>query len=119
MNTFVRCGSLFTGNEDEPRSGEVLVSAAEFPANTYPWARAEQAGRLRVRRLTSGYVTPDRVAEAFFKSCDASCAATLRNKSAVPLPREASSAAFSFSALSGSVFSSCAANASTSAGWRR
>jgi selenocysteine lyase/cysteine desulfurase/predicted transcriptional regulator YheO len=45
-------------------SGEVLVSAAEFPANTYPWARAEQAGRLRVRRLTGGYVTPERVAEA-------------------------------------------------------
>ncbi|MEV4057700.1 aminotransferase class V-fold PLP-dependent enzyme [Amycolatopsis sp. NPDC049688] len=45
-------------------SGEVLVSASEFPANTYPWARAEQAGRLRVRRLTSGYVTPERVADA-------------------------------------------------------
>src|SRR5258707_7001326 len=25
MKTFVRCGSLFTGREDEPRSGEVLV----------------------------------------------------------------------------------------------
>ncbi len=25
MNTFVRCGSLFTGREDEARSGEVLV----------------------------------------------------------------------------------------------
>ncbi len=40
--------------------GEVLVSAAEFPANTYPWART---GRP-VHRLTSGYVTPERVAEA-------------------------------------------------------
>ncbi|MEU4522112.1 aminotransferase class V-fold PLP-dependent enzyme [Amycolatopsis sp. NPDC024027] len=45
-------------------TGEVLVSAAEFPANTYPWARAEQAGRLTLRRLTGGYVTPERVAEA-------------------------------------------------------
>ncbi|EOD64475.1 aminotransferase class V-fold PLP-dependent enzyme [Amycolatopsis vancoresmycina] len=45
-------------------TGEVLVSASEFPANTYPWARAEQAGRLRVRRLTSGYVTSERVADA-------------------------------------------------------
>jgi selenocysteine lyase/cysteine desulfurase/predicted transcriptional regulator YheO len=44
--------------------GEVLVPAAEFPANTYPWARAEQAGRLTVRRLKGGYVTPERVAEA-------------------------------------------------------
>ncbi|MGF6882778.1 selenocysteine lyase/cysteine desulfurase/predicted transcriptional regulator YheO [Nocardia sp. GAS34] len=42
--------------------GEVLVSAAEFPANTYPWARAEQDGRLVVRRLAGGYVTPERVA---------------------------------------------------------
>ena len=25
MNTFVRCGSLFAGNEDEPRAGDVLV----------------------------------------------------------------------------------------------
>ncbi|MBB4685691.1 aminotransferase class V-fold PLP-dependent enzyme [Amycolatopsis jiangsuensis] len=44
--------------------GEVLVSAGEFPANTYPWARAEQAGRVRVRRLEGGYVTPERVAAA-------------------------------------------------------
>lgn len=44
--------------------GTVLVSAAEFPANTYPWARAEQAGRLSVRRLPGGPVTADRVAEA-------------------------------------------------------
>lgn len=44
--------------------GEVLVSAAEFPANTYPWARAEQAGRIRVRRLAGGPVTPERVAAA-------------------------------------------------------
>jgi len=44
--------------------GTVLVSAAEFPANTYPWARAEQAGRLTMRRLPAGYVTADRIAEA-------------------------------------------------------
>jgi selenocysteine lyase/cysteine desulfurase/predicted transcriptional regulator YheO len=44
--------------------GEVLVSAAEFPANTYPWARAQQAGLLRVRRMRppGGHVTPDEVA---------------------------------------------------------
>ena len=32
MTTFVRCGSLFTGQEDEPRKGEVLVfdDAGEF-----------------------------------------------------------------------------------------
>ncbi|MET0453182.1 MAG: aminotransferase class V-fold PLP-dependent enzyme, partial [Mycobacterium sp.] len=44
--------------------GTVLVSASEFPANTYPWARAEQAGRLTVQRLPGGYVTADRIAEA-------------------------------------------------------
>ncbi|SEP50479.1 aminotransferase class V-fold PLP-dependent enzyme [Amycolatopsis saalfeldensis] len=44
--------------------GEVLVSAAEFPANTYPWARAEQAGLVKVRRLDGGFVTADRVAAA-------------------------------------------------------
>lgn len=44
--------------------GEVLVSSAEFPANTYPWTRAEQAGLLRPRwlrpadgRVTSAEVT--------------------------------------------------------------
>jgi selenocysteine lyase/cysteine desulfurase len=44
--------------------GEVLVSAAEFPANTYPWVRAEEAGRLSVRWLPAGPVTPDVVAAA-------------------------------------------------------
>lgn len=44
--------------------GTVLVSAAEFPANTYPWARAEQAGRLSLRRLPGGYVTADRIVAA-------------------------------------------------------
>ncbi len=41
--------------------GEVLVSAAEFPANTYPWARAAEAGRLTVRGLAPGHVTADAV----------------------------------------------------------
>lgn len=45
-------------------AGEVLVSAAEFPANTYPWARAEQAGRLTVRWLRAPRVTPEVVREA-------------------------------------------------------
>lgn len=44
--------------------GTALVSAAEFPANTYPWARAEQAGRITVRRMPAGPVTPDVVAAA-------------------------------------------------------
>ncbi|WP_410585109.1 aminotransferase class V-fold PLP-dependent enzyme [Amycolatopsis sp. lyj-108] len=44
--------------------GEALVSSAEFPANTYPWARAEQAGRLTVRRLPLGNVTADAVKAA-------------------------------------------------------
>ncbi|WP_326568973.1 aminotransferase class V-fold PLP-dependent enzyme [Amycolatopsis rhabdoformis] len=45
-------------------SGEVLVSAGEFPANTYPWARASEVGRVRLRRLPAGFVTPSRVASA-------------------------------------------------------
>ncbi|KZB80147.1 aminotransferase class V-fold PLP-dependent enzyme [Amycolatopsis regifaucium] len=45
-------------------AGEALVSASEFPANTYPWARAEQAGRLTVRRLPLGHVTADAVKAA-------------------------------------------------------
>ena len=46
--------------------GEVLVAAAEFPANTYPWARAEAAGHSRVRWLSppGGHVTADAVAGA-------------------------------------------------------
>ncbi|NIH88401.1 aminotransferase class V-fold PLP-dependent enzyme [Amycolatopsis granulosa] len=44
--------------------GEVLVSAAEFPANTYPWARAAEAGRITLRRMRPphGYATPEAVA---------------------------------------------------------
>lgn len=43
--------------------GEVLVAAGEFPANTYPWARAEAAGRITVNRMSppDGYVTADAV----------------------------------------------------------
>jgi selenocysteine lyase/cysteine desulfurase len=48
--------------------GEVLVSAAEFPANTYPWVRASQAGRLTVRWLPAGHVTPEAVAAALTPS---------------------------------------------------
>lgn len=44
--------------------GTALVSAAEFPANTYPWARAEQAGRLTARYLPEGHVTAERLAAA-------------------------------------------------------
>ncbi|MFF0483225.1 aminotransferase class V-fold PLP-dependent enzyme [Streptomyces sp. NPDC004435] len=46
-------------------AGEVLVPEGEFPANTYPWVRAEQAGRLVVRwmRPRAGHVTADAVLE--------------------------------------------------------
>jgi selenocysteine lyase/cysteine desulfurase/predicted transcriptional regulator YheO len=48
------------------RGGEVVVSASEFPANTYPWARAEQAGRLALRRVRpeGGAMTPAAVRAA-------------------------------------------------------
>lgn len=41
--------------------GVVLVSDGEFPANTYPWSRAAEAGRVEVRRLRppDGLVTPE------------------------------------------------------------
>jgi selenocysteine lyase/cysteine desulfurase len=42
-----------------PRDSAVLVSGAEFPANTYPWARAGSVGLARVRWLPPGPVTPD------------------------------------------------------------
>ncbi|GLK16802.1 aminotransferase class V-fold PLP-dependent enzyme [Herbiconiux flava] len=54
--------------------GEVLLSLDEFPANLYPWLRAEQAGRMRVRPIPgSGTGTPipvtaDRVAAALTPS---------------------------------------------------
>lgn len=43
--------------------GRVLAPAADFPANTYPWARAEQAGRVTVDRF-DGRATPEAVREA-------------------------------------------------------
>lgn len=43
--------------------GEVLVPASDFPSNTYPWARAQQAGRVKVDWLT-GSATPQGIAEA-------------------------------------------------------
>lgn len=48
------------------RGAEVLVSRGEFPANLYPWWRAEEAGVLNVRTLegTFASVTPARVADA-------------------------------------------------------
>jgi selenocysteine lyase/cysteine desulfurase len=61
---------LFQAAFSVPASGEVLVSASEFPANRYPWVRAEQAGRLTVRwlRAPGGRVTPDAVAAALTPS---------------------------------------------------
>lgn len=49
--------------------GEVLVSPHEFPANVYPWVRAEAFGGPRVRWLEcpEGKVTPDVVAKALAK----------------------------------------------------
>src|SRR5690606_4908646 len=44
--------------------GEVLVSTGEFPANLYPWVRAEQLGLARVRWMPPGPVTPERVRAA-------------------------------------------------------
>ena len=44
--------------------GRVLVSAAEFPANLYPWWRAAEAGQLDVGLLPGGPVTPDAVRAA-------------------------------------------------------
>ncbi|WP_191094441.1 aminotransferase class V-fold PLP-dependent enzyme [Nocardia colli] len=45
----------------EPAIGEVLVSGSDFPANHYPWARAAQAGRFRLRVLAppGGRMTPE------------------------------------------------------------
>lgn len=45
---------------------EVLVGAGEFPSNLYPWARAEEAGRVRLAltAMPGGVVTPDALREA-------------------------------------------------------
>lgn len=39
------------------KGGTVLVSRGEFPANTYPWLRAEQAGAISLK-LMGGVSTP-------------------------------------------------------------
>lgn len=47
------------------RGGNVVVPAAEFPANLYPWIRAHEVGRVdevRLLEAPDGRVTPDRVA---------------------------------------------------------
>jgi selenocysteine lyase/cysteine desulfurase/predicted transcriptional regulator YheO len=44
-------------------TGQVLVSAAEFPSNTYPWQRAGRAD-VRWLRPDRGWVTPSVVREA-------------------------------------------------------
>ena len=47
------------------RRDQVLVSADEFPSNTYPWARAAAAGRLEPVWLPGrGKMTPDLIASA-------------------------------------------------------
>ncbi|GAA4413131.1 hypothetical protein GCM10023148_07420 [Actinokineospora soli] len=38
-------------------TGRVLVPTTDFPANTYPWARAEQAGRITVDRVPPEAIT--------------------------------------------------------------
>jgi selenocysteine lyase/cysteine desulfurase len=58
-------------------SGEVLVSTDEFPANVYPWFKAQEFGRLGVRSLpgsgdgTLAPVTPARIADALTPSITA------------------------------------------------
>ncbi|MGA7205884.1 MAG: aminotransferase class V-fold PLP-dependent enzyme [Specibacter sp.] len=46
--------------------GKVLVSAGEFPANVYPWLRAQQAGVVEVAFMGGAreFVTPELVAAA-------------------------------------------------------
>ena len=49
MNTFVRCGHLFTGRENEARKGEMLVFDA---AGGLEYVGAEAAAPRRGRRPT-------------------------------------------------------------------
>jgi len=48
------------------RPGNVVIPAHEFPANVYPWLRAEEAGGPEVRRVSCPdyRVTPERLAPA-------------------------------------------------------
>ena len=50
MNTFVRCGQLFTGAEDEPRKGEVLVFSDDG-CLAYVGPEAKAPRREKVDRL--------------------------------------------------------------------
>jgi selenocysteine lyase/cysteine desulfurase len=53
--------------------GTVLVPEADFPANHYPWRRAEQLGRARPRWLRTdpaGRVTPEAVRDALAEDAD-------------------------------------------------
>ncbi|WP_055589661.1 aminotransferase class V-fold PLP-dependent enzyme [Streptacidiphilus griseoplanus] len=45
---------------------EVVVGAGEFPANIYSWARAQEAGRVRLAltRMSGGMTTPDALRSA-------------------------------------------------------
>ncbi|SEE99683.1 Selenocysteine lyase/Cysteine desulfurase [Arthrobacter alpinus] len=53
--------------------GKVLVSAGEFPANTYPWLRAQQAGLNEVALMgeSLAFVTPELVAQSLTPSVTA------------------------------------------------
>jgi imidazolonepropionase-like amidohydrolase len=60
MNTFVLCGNLFTGNEDEARADEVLVFDADGRLS-YVGREANAPRRMRVDRLidhSGGFVMP-------------------------------------------------------------
>jgi hypothetical protein len=54
MNTFVRCGSLFTGHEDEPQHGGTLVFD---PQGRILYAGPE-AGAPRGRGPTGHWIIP-------------------------------------------------------------
>ena len=60
MNTFVRCGSLFTGIEDEPRKSECLVhDAAGEIVYVGPDAKAPRRNKAdRVFDYTGFFVMP-------------------------------------------------------------
>lgn len=53
--------------------GNVVVPSNEFPANQYPWLRAEQAGLIELRRvpIRDGRVTPDALRPAIDRDTQA------------------------------------------------
>jgi selenocysteine lyase/cysteine desulfurase len=55
---------LFQAAFHAPSDAVTLVSPSEFPANTYPWARAAAAGRITLQHMASGPALPHRVADA-------------------------------------------------------